>query len=867
MAKKVEVKEEIVIQENIQNLPLEEVMGDRYAIYAKEVIQDRAIPDVRDGLKPVQRRIIYSMYKSNNTFNHPTRKCAHAVGEVMGKYHPHGDTSIYDALSRMSQDWKLRYPLISFQGNNGSIDGDSPAAYRYTESRLAMITNEMVRGLDKDTVEMQLNFDDSEFEPKVLPARFPNLLVNGSEGIAVAMATEIPPHNLKESIDAIIYFINHKNATVEDLRNFVKGPDFPTGGIIYNSQGLNDIYETGRGRIEITGKAEIEETKNGKQIVITETPYKVVKKIMVFEIDKIRHSKAIDGILEVRDESDWKGTRVVVELKKDAKADLILAYLRKHTSLSTSYSTNMVAIVEGRPKTLNLRDFVEAYVNHQVDVITRQTKFDLKKAEDRLHIVNGLITASLNINDVVEIIRRSKDKNDSKINLISKYNFSDAQAEAIVMMPLYKLSKTDETTLEKEKVELETNIEFYNGILNDENKLNKYLIKDLKEIANKYGDERRTAIIEKGETVVLNKRDLIAEEETVVAITRDGYIKRSSVKSYKGSGDDVLPGLKDGDVLVARGTLMTTDYLICFTNKGNYICLPVYMIPENRWKDEGVHINTITTIAQGEKIIKCINIKSFRNDIYLAFASKLGQIKKMPVSLIDKQPHTRPSKCMKLMNGDEIAGIQVLSGNSDILVLTSDGNCSLFNEQDVTLTGAKTSGVKSINNLKKQTVSLILSFEKDDKGKKVALFTDKGCMRILSLDRINKTARLGKPQIAFSSFKNDVHHLVDAIKVPYKAETLPLKILLNNFEILPYEIKDFTITDTINAKKNISKIPASVRITSLLKLDIPVIDDQLVSHAVVAEDIEALNDEEDGKVEDNSEEGKVEQISIFEGLE
>ena len=418
MAKK-KIEEPIeLFEENISTQPLEEVMGDRYAIYAKYVIQDRAIPDVRDGMKPVQRRIIFSMYKNNNTINHPTRKCAHTVGAVMGTYHPHGDTSIYDALARMSQDWKLRYPLIDFQGNNGSIDGDAPAAYRYTESRLAMLSNEMVRGIDKKTVDMQLNFDDTELEPVVLPARFPNLLVNGSEGIAVALATEIPPHNLREVINAVIYRIQHKTATIEDLRQFVLGPDFPTGGVIYQSEGLDNIYNTGRGRIEIAAKTEIVSNKDGQQIIISEVPYKVVKISLVYEIDKIRHAKAIDGILEVRDESDYKGIRIVVDLKKDAKADMILAYLMKNTSLQGSYSANMVAIVNGRPKTLNLLDFIDAYIDHQVDVVTRESQFDLDKFSQRLHIVNGLITASMNINEVVDIIKKSKDKNDSKVNLI-----------------------------------------------------------------------------------------------------------------------------------------------------------------------------------------------------------------------------------------------------------------------------------------------------------------------------------------------------------------------------------------------------------------------------------------------------------------
>ena len=533
--------------EKISIEPLEEVMGDRYATYAKYVIQDRAIPDVRDGLKPVQRRIIFSMYKSGNLYNRPTRKCAHTVGAVMGTYHPHGDTSIYEALARMSQDWKVRYPLINFQGNNGSIDGDSPAAYRYTEARLAELSNELIKEIDKKTVDMQLNFDDTEFEPVVLPARFPNLLVNGTEGIAVALATEIPPHNLKEVIEAIIYRINHKLATTEDLMTIVLGPDFPGGGIIYRSEGLKNIYRPGKGRIEVAARFEIKKSKDIQQIIITEIPYKVVKINLVFEIDKIIHSKSVDGLIEVRDESDWKGIRIVIDVKKDANAELLMKYLMNKTSLISSYSANMVAIVDGRPKTLNLLQFVDAYIAHQVDVITRKSRFDLNKFSDRLHIVEGLILASININEVVEIIKKSNDKADSKVNLINRYGFSNDQAEAIVTMPLYKLSHTDELILEQEKSQLEKDIAILNGILEDDKKLNRVLIKDLKAIADKYGDERRTSIENKGEVEQIDKRQLIAKEDVMVALTYDGYIKRSSIKSYKGSSSN-NPGLKDEDI-------------------------------------------------------------------------------------------------------------------------------------------------------------------------------------------------------------------------------------------------------------------------------------------------------------------------------
>ncbi|MBR0295307.1 MAG: DNA topoisomerase 4 subunit A [Bacilli bacterium] len=848
--KKIVIEEEEIVEENIVTQPLEDVMGDRYATYAKYVIQDRAIPDVRDGLKPVQRRIIFSMYKNNNTINHPTRKCAHTVGAVMGTYHPHGDSSIYEALARMSQDWKVRYPLIDFQGNNGSIDGDQPAAYRYTESRLSMLSNELVRGIDKKTVDMQLNFDDTEFEPVVLPSRFPNLLVNGSEGIAVALATEIPPHNLREVIDAIIYRIGHKNATVADLRQFVKGPDFPTGGIIYESEGLDNIYETGRGRIEISGKTEIVNNKDGNKIIISEVPYKAVKISLVYEIDKIRHSKAIDGIIEVRDESDWKGIRIVVELKKDAKSELILAYLMKNTSLRSFYSTNMVAIVNGRPKTLNLLDFIDAYIEHQVNVVTRESKYDLDRFTARLHIVDGLILASININEVVDIIKKSKDKADSKVNLIARYDFSNEQAEAIVMMPLYKLSHTDELTLEAEKKTLTKDIERLRGILSDPNKLNRVIIKDLKEISDKYGDDRRTLITTKGDDISYNKRDLIAKEETMVAISRDGYAKRCSLKSFRTSGEDTLPGLKAGDVLVGKGLAMTTDYLVCFTNIGNYVCLPVYLLTENRWKDEGTHLNTFVNFTSGEKIIKCLIIREFRKDIYIGLVSKFGQIKRTPISMLDHARHNRPMRCMKLLPKDEIAGIAVLSGDSNILVLTSIGTASLYNEGDINPVSPKAGGIKAISQLKCNTVEALLAFDPNERGK-IVLITDKGCQRVFNIDKLTKTNRLGKVQTIFQSFKSDVHHLVAAVKIPYRVDSITISLALSDQSIYTLEVNDFNVTDTLNAKKNID-IPSKTKVEMLVNETIEIIDHNTRAYGTIinTEDEKESSEEFDNSSED-----------------
>ena len=867
--KKIEPIEENVIEENISIEPLEDVMGDRYATYAKYVIQDRAIPDVRDGLKPVQRRIIFSMYKNGNFFNKPTKKCAHTVGAVMGTYHPHGDTSIYEALARMSQDWKVRYPLIDFQGNNGSIDGDSPAAYRYTESRLAELSNELVLDIEKQTVDMQLNFDDTEFEPVVLPSRFPNLLVNGTEGIAVALATEIPPHNLKEVIQATIYRINHKECTVENLMQFVQGPDFPGGGFIYRSTGLDNIYLTGRGRIEVAGKAEIVESKDMNQIVITEIPYKVVKIQLVYEIDKIRHSKAVDGIIEVRDESDYKGIRIVVDVKKSANVETILQYLMKKTDLMTGYTANMVAIVDGRPKTLNLLDFVDAYIAHQVDVVLRKSKFDLKKYNDRLHIVNGLILASLNINEIVEIIRKSKDKADSKVNLMNKYSLSNEQAEAIVTMPLYKLSHTDEIILQKEKEQLEKDINTLTEIIEDPNKLNRVLIKDLKRISDKYGDERRTQVIDKGETKEIDRRDLVAKEDVMVAVSYDGYLKRSSIRSY--SSSESLPGLKDGDMLVGCLKASTTDYILCFTNLGNYSCMHVFDLTENKWKDEGTHINEFTTLASGEKIIKVMTMSELRNDLYLAVVTKFGQIKRMPISDLELSTHKRSSRYMKILNNDRIVSIGLLSGNSDIMVITSNGMCSLFNENDLTIVSSKAGGVKSISGLGNNEVAGLLTFEESEEKVKLILFTNKGHMRVTDLNKFVRTNRLGKPQQILQCFKNDPHNIVAVFKGK-KEEVNKIYLYLNDHTNKELTLTDLKNTEAQYAKKNINGITAKQHVGFAFDGVEIRIDDTVISHPIIVkhrEDPVVVKEEilEETTTEEQDDEGRFEQISIFDDLE
>ena len=792
--KKTNEATETEIVENIHNETVEQIMGSRYATYAKYVIQDRAIPDARDGLKPVQRRIIYSMYKSGNIFTRPTRKSAHTVGEVMAKYHPHGDSSIYEALVRMSQDWKQNHPLIDFQGNNGSIDGDQAAAYRYTEARLSQIAEEMVRDIDKNTVEKTLTFDDSEFEPVVLPARFPNLLVNGSEGIAVALATEIPTHNLREVIDAVVYRINHLRVEAKDLMQFVPAPDFPTGGFIYASQGLEDIYTTGRGRIEISSKTEIIDTAQEKQIIITEIPFKTIKKDLVYEIDKLIHDKVISGMSEVRDESDRKGLRIVIDLKKDANAELIHKYLMNKTGLCVSYSVNAVAIVNGRPKTMNLLDFVDAFIDHQVDVITRRTTYDLNKDESRLEIVNGLIKAISILDEVVATIRASKDKADAKINLQNKYQFSEAQSEAIVMLQLYKLSNTDINTLLNEKETIEQEIEFFKGILSDRKKLDRLLINELKTIANKYGKDRKTQIIEKSEPIAFDKRDLISKEEIMVALTRDGYIKYSSLKSYRSSGINALPGLKEGDTCVYAGKAITTDYLIAFTNLGNFLYIPVHKITETKWKDEGKHLNYLINLNPNEKIVRAFTLEEFRDDLFFVLVSKHGQIKRLPLSDFSVIRYSKPITCMKLLQDDEIADVVFTKGNANLVLFTSNGNSSMFNENELPYATLKSGGFKGISSLKKATVVNILAYDGALTKGKTILLTDNGSVRIYDVSNTLLTNRLGRLSTVFRSFKSEPHNLIYVKKIEDNATPTLIHVLDKNREIFDVNVDDYHVT-------------------------------------------------------------------------
>jgi len=862
--------EEVEIVENIHNETMEEIMGSRYATYAKYVIQDRAIPDARDGLKPVQRRIIYSMYKDGNIFTRPTRKCAHTVGAVMGKYHPHGDSSIYEAMVRMSQDWKNNNPLIDFQGNNGSIDADPAAAYRYTEARLSQIADEMIKDIDKETVDMALTFDDTDYEPVVMPSRFPNLLVNGTEGIAVALATEIPTHNLREVVDAIIYRINHVRVEPADLLEFIKGPDFPTGGIIYDGPGLKEMYETGRGRIEVASKTEIIDTPKEKCIVITEIPYKTVKKDLVYGIDLLRYNHTLPGIQEVRDESDRHGMRIVVEVKKDANINIIHQYLMNKSVLKAGYSANMVAIVNGTPKTMNILDFVDCYIDHQVDVITRRSNYELKKDQSRLEIVNGLIQAISILDKVVEIIRGSKDKQDAKKNLQNMLGFTESQSEAIVMLQLYKLSNTDITTLENEKIALQNDIEFLNGILSDRKKLDRLLISDLKAIAQKYGYDRKTQIAQKGETTNIDKRDLINKEEVKLSVTRDGYIKYSSLKSFKSSGENALPGMKSGDALIYQGNAFTTDYLIAFTNLGDFLYIPVHEIQENKWKDEGKHINYLVNLNPNEKIIRAYVVEKFREDLFFCLVTKHGQIKRLRLSDLSVIRYSKPIVCMKLLSGDEVADVAFTDGDSTVVLFTSGGDSVAYNENELPCAGMRSGGVKAMSKLGDQTIVNMVSYLKDKYYGKVALITDKACIRIYDVEKTNIVNRLGKSSDVFKSFKSDIHKLVYVLKIDKNEESMDVKFLDNLKEITEIKIDDYHLTPMDRYAKQSVEIGAKKRLVIPFVAGEDYISKDIESHEVVKPEGEILTEEsivgptkEQVKNEFEEEEKGYTQISIF----
>lgn len=752
-------------------MPLEQVMGERFGRYSKYIIQERALPDIRDGLKPVQRRILYAMYQDGNTYDKPFKKAAKAVGNIMGNFHPHGDSSIYGALVHLSQDWKMREPLVEMHGNNGSMDGDGPAAMRYTESRLSKISNMLLQDIDKDTVNMVLNFDDTEYEPTVLPARFPNLLVNGSTGISAGYATEIPPHNLGEVIDATIYLLKHPNATLEDLMKYVKGPDFPTGAIIMGTKGIKEAYKTGRGRIQVRAKTSIQDIRGHRQeIVATEIPFDVNKSLLVKKIDEIRLNKEIDGIAEVRDETDRHGLSIVIELKKDTDAQNILNYLFKNTDLQVSYNFNMVAIDHMTPVQVGLKHILISYLEHEVDVVTKRTKFDLNKAEARLEIIQGLIHAMDILDQVIKTIRASKNKADAKKNLIAKYKFTEKQAEAIVSLQLYRLTNTDVNELIAEQDKLNKLAEKYRKLLSDRKTLEKEIIKELSAVKKEFSNPRRTQISQESAKVEIDEKALVADEQVRVLISRDGYLKRSSIRSYQ-STDDADNGLPDGDKVVYENTISTLSNLYLFTNRGNVIYRPVHELVEAKWKETGQHLSQEIGLDNDEKIIRVFVLDKLSANINFLLATNDGYIKQL--ELANLQPtrtyKSRAMTAIKLKNKDSLlVGVDAVKPDAkkEITLFTHRAYAIRYDISEIPTSGSKAVGVKSAN-LKEDDyiVNYVLVDNKYVDLMHVGLITQRGVFKQFKLKLVNKVSRAKRGVLVLRELKTKPHRI--AALVPY----------------------------------------------------------------------------------------------------
>ena len=735
--------------ERIYNYSLEEIMGLSFGRYSKYIIQDRAIPDVRDGLKPVQRRILYGMYREHNTYDKSYRKSAKTVGSIMGNYHPHGDSSIYEAMVRMSQWWKQNTPYIDMQGNNGSIDGDSPAAMRYTEARLSKISNELLKDIDKDTVAWAPNFDDTELEPTVLPSKFPNLLVNGTTGISAGYATNIPPHNLGEVIDATIKRIDSPNCRLETILEIIKGPDFPTGGVIYEAEGINKAFTTGKGKVVVRAKVDIQKIKGKTNIIVTEIPFDVFKSNITRKIDEIRIDKKIEGIVEVRDETDKEGLRIVIELKQGANTDLILNYLYKNTELQTTYNYNMIAIVNRRPRLLGIMDILDAHLVHYKEVVLKRTAFDLAHAKKRLHIVEGLIKAISILDEVIRVIRASKNKSDAKDNLVKEFGFTPEQAEAIVILQLYRLTNTDVTTLEEELHNLNIIISALSRIINEEEELKRVMKDELRAIKKEYATARKTVITNEEAIIKIDEKDMIPNEEVVVLITKDGYVKRTSKRGYNANTEDPL--LKEGDYIIGLFKQNTIDTLLVFTNLGNYLFLPVHEIPDIKWKMLGKHISNIVKLSENEEVISAIPVKDFNIDVDIAISSKNGMIKRTSLKDFKVSRYSKPINCMKLKDDDKVINAFVVN-YKDVFVATENGYGLWFDIEEVPVSGIKSGGVKAINLRDDFVVS---TFVFDKSLEYVTIFTSNRTAKRVRLEEFEKSSRARRGLILLREVKTN----------------------------------------------------------------------------------------------------------------
>ena len=752
---------------NVEHISLEDVLGDRFGRYSKYIIQDRALPDVRDGLKPVQRRILYAMHQEGNTADKPFRKSAKAVGNVIGNYHPHGDTSVYDAMVRLGQDWKVRIPLVEMHGNKGSVDGDPPAAMRYTEARLSKVSSELLRDIEKETVEFVNNFDDTIMEPTVLPSRFPNIVVNGATGISAGYATNIPPHNLNEVIQAVIHMIDKPNITTDKLIQYIKGPDFPTGGIVQGLDGIRSAYETGKGKVVLRSKTEVESLRGNKsQIVIHEIPYEVNKSNLVKKIDEIRVDKKVDGIVEVRDESDRQGLRVVIEIKKDSDINGILNYLYKHTDLQVNYHYNMVAIHNRRPELMSMKDILNAYIKHQKEIIFKRSVYELSQKEKRMHIVEGLMKALSILDEVIELIRSSKDKKEAKQKLQEKYEFSEAQAEAIVTLQLYRLTNTDITLLQDEHKSLNMEIERLNSIINHEEILKSVLKDELKAVNKSIKIDRQSIIEEEIEEIKISKDITIPKEDTIVSMTRDGFIKRTTKRSYSSTDDDAVD-LKPGDYITHTIEANTQQNILLFTNKGHYIYIPVHELPDIKWKDIGTHISQIVQLKQNEFIIELLIVDNFKDShLEIVLATQHGMIKRTTLESFNTTRKSRTIQCMNLKTDDTLQFVQKISTHSDndqqyILSVTKHGFSLLYRIDELSVIGLKAAGVKNMN-LNEDEIRSVEVVQLNDE---ILVATHRGAVKKMKVELLEVQKRALKGQRILKPLKLTPHYIVKVKRI------------------------------------------------------------------------------------------------------
>ncbi len=820
------------VLKRIHDYSLEEIMGERFARYSKYIIQDRAIPDVRDGLKPVQRRIIYAMYRDKNTYDKQFKKCANAVGNVLGKYHPHGDSSVYDALIRMSQSWKQNHILVEVDGNNGSIDGDGPAAYRYTECRLSKISEELLKDIDKDTVMMAPNYSDTLLEPTVLPAKFPNLLVNGTNGISAGYATNIPPHNLIEVCDAVIKRIDSPNCHEDSIYEIIKGPDFPTGGIVEGLDGIKSAFKTGRGKLIVTSKSEFQKNKGKDQIVISEIPFEVNKALLVKKIDDIRFEKKLDGIAEVRDESDKDSNiRIVIDLKPGADKELVLNYLLKNTELQTTYNYNMVCIDKRRPRLLGIIPIIDAYIDHQKDVILKRTNFDLAFARKEMHITEGLVKAISILDEVIAVIRASKNKPDAIENLVKKFDFTTEQATAIVMLQLYRLTNTDITVLNEKLENLRKIIEELTGILNDESKLKGVIKDELRRMKKEYGVPRKTEISETVKEIKIDQTDLITKEDVIIVLTNDGYLKRVPIKSHNSADGETA--LKPGDYVICYKQTNTLNKLCIFTSRGNYLYLPIHEIPSCKWKDLGKHISNFVTISPDDKAVNAFIISENVTNPEVTMFTREGMVKRTNLNDFIVSRYSKAYTAMKLKDTDEVVNVCITKPN--VLIVTKTGYYLNYMASEIPLSGPKAAGVKGINLKDDNVISGICYSEKDEY---IDIFTNQKTAKRVKLSELNMLSRAKR------------------------GTTLIKKVKSTNYEI----IKAFS-----TSTKDIIGIKSKDDIYLVKNSDIPIMDKestgsvilkQTISDVFISQELDIIKDEDIELPKIKKEEEKIQELTI-----